>query len=184
MPKTDAGISVKEEAEGKATALAALADLRHESDGLKAQVGRLSADLASARDSLEAGDKKQAETQARADSLAKELEEVRAHASNLKSELPAVEAKSRIQSAPAGWLVVVGSAWDRNSANDKVSQFNDRCKPGSLVIKSEEIEGGNAGFWRIVLGPYLTSTEAEQILKQVQQCPGEDLDFVARGKVI
>lgn len=70
--------------------VAALADLQRESDGLKAQAKMLSDDLASERDSLAAADKKQTETQGRSDSLAKQLEDLRARASNPDKDLSAV----------------------------------------------------------------------------------------------
>ena len=205
MPGTEVAIRAKEEAEGKA---AALADLSHESDGLKAQVGRLSDELSSAHASLDAANEKQTGTQARADSLVKELQDARAHASNLERELAEVDVKPSIQTLPAaqalstfqgppvvskaekqsdesGWFVVVGSSNSESEAEANLSSFRQRCdKYGSLsrIVKTDDL-GLTKGYWLTVLGLYPNATDMAPVLGGAQKCVRYFFPYVEHGKL-
>lgn len=171
----------------KETAVGRLETLRRESEGFKGQVGSLSASLASARDSLAAADKKQSETQAHEDSLAKQLDDVRTKADSLEKQLAAARMKSGPEALPdhasstpptgqtgrpitadqsGPWYLVLYSTDSESMANIWLVSAKQYCaayRTNVQIITSR-------GVLKVAVGPYLSEHDALEALSAGNTC--------------
>jgi hypothetical protein len=153
LPATEVAIRSKEGADDKAVELAAL---RQESDGLKAQVERLSADLVSAQDALQAADKKQAQA-------------------------PPVVPAPVFAADQVAWFVVVATTFEtRNLAEASLAEFEQHCqnyKSYARVVSLGETVRFPKESWTVGAGPY-SKSDAEQIANGMRNCGSYGADLV------
>jgi TIR domain len=164
-------VQAEVQANGKAKVVAELADLRDASNGLAAQIRTLNS-------VAEAADKKQTETQTRADLLAQQLQGASNYASNLNKELAAAKIKQGSQGVPLtqisavspkgnkdDWFVVVETTLNPYAADSTLAQLNRDCETYS---SASNIISQSDSF-KVVIGPY-SSAGANNVVPSIQQC--------------